>query len=329
MKRLSKLLPFFFLAYGLFSVFTLQRDFSHVTQLGIFVLLVGPAFMLFALVGRLFESLSDDSKWSRYSSWAKMANLSATQTLTQYILIFCLPFYVIKQNWMYFGINILWLGTSLWDPLYEKLVQSTLYRHMLLAWSLLSASSFLFPFIVPRYIDWFYPFLALISSLAFIPTRKEKSYILSLLALWLLLLIPLFFLSPPNRFPLLSVWIKDSHFAFDISGKEAADSHLGKSISKQSVKESLIDGHTFCCVAPVVAPPGLRTNVRQEWQLEERVFESIELKTPIQGNSTQQAFHSFYCKKNIPFGVDDERLRCRIQIGDAIDIGGTSIEVTQ
>ncbi|MBC7660541.1 MAG: hypothetical protein H7249_12655 [Chitinophagaceae bacterium] len=329
MKKLAKFLPFFFLVYGLWSVFTLQRDFSHVTQLGVFVLLVGPAFMVFAMVGRLFESLSQDSKWARYSSWAKMANLSATQSLTQYILIFCLPFYVVRQDWIYFGVNILWLGTSLWDPLYEKLVQYTLYRHLLLAWSLLSASSFLFPFILPSYLDWFYPAMAGISSLAFIPTRKEKSYILSLLALWFLSLIPLLFLDAPLRFPLLSVWTKDSHFAFDIVNKETADQHLAKSISKQSVKDALKEGHTLCCVAPVVAPPGLRANIKQEWSLGRRVIESVQLKTPIQGNVTQQAFHSYFCKKNLPLGEVDERLRCRVQIGDGIDIGGSSIEIVQ
>lgn len=329
MKTVRKLLPFMFLIYGLFSVFTLQRDFSHITRLSIFVLLVGPSFMILAVVGRLFERLSEDSKWIRYSGWAKMLNLSATQTMTQYILIFCLPFYVVKQGWFYFGINLLWLGTILWDPLYERLIQSTLYRHILLAWTLLSASSFLYPFILPDYLPWFYPALAGVSSLAFIPTRREKRYIFGLVALWLLSLIPLFAFDPSMRFPMLSVWTKDAHFAFNIDSKDTEDNALAKSISRQSIKDALAEGGTVCCVAPVVAPPGIQTNVRQEWKLGDRIIESVQLKTPIKGNVTQQAFHSFFCKKNFPFGADDERLRCRIQIGDSIDIGGTSIEVVQ
>lgn len=329
MKVLRKLLPFFFLIYGLFSVFTLQRDFSHITQLSIFVLLVGPSFMILAIVGRLFERLSKESKWAKYSSWAKMANLSATQTMTQYILIFCLPFYVVKQGWMYFGINLLWLGTILWDPLYEHLIQSTLYRHVLLAWALLSASSFLFPFILPNHLHWFYPALALVSSAAFIPTRKEIRYVISLLCLWLISLVPLFAFDATHRFPLLSVWTKDAHFAFKIDSKDSSDKGLAKSISRQSIKDVLVDGGSICCVAPVVAPPNLRTNIRQEWMLGDRIIESVQLKTPIQGNVTQQAFHSYFCKKNLPFGAEDERLRCRVQIGDSIDIGGASVEVIQ
>lgn len=327
--KLRKYLPFFFFAYGVFSVFSLQRDFSHITRLSVFLLLVGPSFMILALLGRLLERMADDSKWNRYSTWARRVNLSATQNMTQYILIFCFPFYVAKEEWIYFGINLIWMGTVLWDPYYRRLIHSAAYRHALLAWALVSASSFLFPFIFSDRLEWFYPALALASALAFIPTRKEKSYVLMLLCLWILSLIPLLLLDPAHRFPLLSVWAKNPHFAFSGDTKPAYAESLAKSMSRQSVKAIIADGASLCCVAPIVAPPGFRLNVRQEWQLGNRLIESVQLKTPIQGNAKQSAFHSYFCKRNFPFGEDDEKLRCRIMIGDSIDIGGSSMEVTK
>ncbi len=327
-EKLKKLLPVAFLIYGLVSVFTLQRDFSHVTKLTVFVLLIGPVFIIFALVGRFFENVSDDSRWSRYKGFARTANLSATQTLAQYILIFCLPFYVIKSSWIYFAINVLLLGLILWDPIYEKLVTYSLFRHLLLSWSLISASSFLFPFVLPEQMGWFYPGLALISALGFIPTQREWRYFVFLAGLWAVTLIPLMLLPAPYRFPLLSVWTKKPHFAWDTGGKSAADEPLARTMSQGYLKDFLADGHMLCCVAPIVAPPKLSTTIRQEWTLGGRVIESTELKTPIRGSATQEAFHSYFCKRNFPLTDEDEWLRCRITIGSDIDIGGIAIEIT-
>lgn len=328
LEKMKRLLPVAFLIYGLVSVFTLQRDFSHVTQLSIFVLLVGPAFVTFALLTRFLENVSDEHRFSRYRNVFRRANLSATQTLTQYILIFCLPFYVIKANWIYFGINVLWLATILWDPIYERLIQSTLYRHMLLAWALISASSFLFPFVLPGYITYFYPGLAGISALAFFPTRREGKYVLLLFLLWGFYLVPLLFVPPAFRFPLLSVWAKKPHFAWDVQGKPPGDAALAKTMSKGYFRDFLQEGHALCCVAPVVAPPKLSTNIRQEWTLGDKIIESTELKTRIQGNIAQQAFHSYFCKRNFPLSGQEEKLKCRVTISDDIDIGGTLIEIT-
>jgi len=324
---LRRYLPVIFLMYGLFSVFTLQRDFSHITKLSIFMLLVGPSFMFLALLSRVIERLADDSKWNRYGTWVQFANLSATQTMTQYILMFCLPFYVVKEEWFYFGLNLLALASVLWDPLYRRLLLWAVYRHGILAWSLMSASSFLFPFLFPSRMNLFYPALAIASLIGFIPTRREKSYVLLLLGLWITSLIPLFVISPRNRFPILSVWTKAAHFAFRNPNEERATADLAKSISNRTVKDFVGEGGSLCCVAPVVAPPGFRVNIKQEWRLGDRVIESVQLKTPIQGNVKQAAFHSYFCKQRFPFGNEDERLSCRILIGEAIDIGGTAIEV--
>jgi hypothetical protein len=327
-ERIKRLLPIAFLIYGLISVFTLQRDFSHVTKLTIFVLLIGPTFLFFGLLGRVLERLPDDSRWSRYKDFARMANLSATQTMAQYILIFCLPFYVMKSNWIYFAANILLLGLILWDPVYERLVAYPLFRHMLLAWSLVAASSFLFPFVLPGKIAWFYPALAVVSGFAFIPTRKEGRYFIGLAGLWTMTLVPLLVLPPEYRFPLLSVWTKQTHFAWDVEGRSSVDEPLARTMSQSYLKDFIGEGHRLCCVAPIVAPPGLSTTIRQEWTLGGRVIESTELRTPIQGNASQQAFHSYFCKRNFPLGDQDEWLRCRIKIGKDIDVGGTAIEVT-
>lgn len=327
-EQLKKLLPIFFLLYGLFSVFTLQRDFEHVTRLSIFVLLIGPTFITFALLTGFLERVSDESRWSKYRQLARQANLSATQILAQYILIFCLPFYVIKESWVYLGLNILVLATILWDPFYERLIHSPIYRQLLLSWALISACSFLFPFILPEQIAWFYPGLSLISSLAFFPTRKEGRHFLRLLALWGLTLIPLLLVPSAYRFPLLSVWTKKPHFAWDMQSRSSKDEPLAKTMSAAYFKDSLSEGRALCCVAPVVAPPKLSTSVIQEWSLGGKIIESTELKTRIKGNASQQAFHSFFCKKSFPLDGREQTLRCRIKIGGAIDIGGTSIHIT-
>lgn len=326
--KLKKLMPVAFLIYGLVSVFTLQRDFSHITQLSIFVLLVGPAFVTFALLTRFLEKVTDEHRFARYRGLFRQVNLSATQTFTQYIVIFCLPFYVVKENWIYLGINILWLSTILWDPIYERLILSTIYRHMLLAWTLISASSFLFPFMLPSYINYFYYFLAAIAGLAFIPTRREWKYLALLILLWGGYLIPLLLLPPSYRFPILSVWARKPHFAWDARGKGQADDALARTMSVGYFRDYLNEGHELCCVAPIVAPPKLSTNVRQIWSLGDRVIESTELKTRIQGNIAQRAFHSYFCKRNFPLSANVEKLSCRVTISDDIDVGGTALRIT-
>lgn len=327
-ERIKKYLPVVFLLYGLVSVFTLQRDFSHITQLSIFVLLIGPAFVSFALLTRLLQNLSEESRWSRYKGFAQRANLSATQTLTQYILIFCLPFYVIKGSWIYFGINLIWLSTLLWDPVYERMIGSTLYRHLLLAWALISASSFLYPFVLPEQLPWFYTVLSIVSGLAFLPTQKEGKYFALLIGLWVLTLIPLLFLPSQYRFPILSVWAKKPFYAWDVKGKVPEGESLAKTMSKSYFRDYLSEGHSLCCVAPVVAPQKVTTKIKQEWTLGGRVIESTQLKTPIQGNVAQVAFHSFFCKRNFPMNEEEEVLRCRIKIGENIDIGGAQVILT-
>ncbi len=326
-KRIQKVLPVFFLIYGLGSVFTLERDFVHVTKLGIFLLLLGPSFLLLVLLGRIFERLSDHPKWSKYGFWVNYLNVTATQTLTQYVLIFCLPFFIAKQNWIYFGLTAAWLATTLWDPLYEKLVQSAFYRHMLLAWSLMTALSFLYPFVWPNQLPHFYLALATVCTLAMIPTRREWFYLLTLIGAWGLLVGSLLVLPPAYKFPILSVWSKAPRFAWDADNKDLPPPSLGKEMTQADIRLFIDEGHTLCCVAPIIAPPSLNINIIQEWTLGDRVIETAQLKTPIHGSAKQQAFHSFFCKKNFPFGQEDERLRCRIRIGDDIDLGGASLEV--
>lgn len=320
----AKFVPFLVLAYGLYSVFTLQRDFDHIGRLIFSLALMGPAFIFLTLAPAFLDSRDPNSHLFRYRKWISFVSESATLNITQYILMFCLPFFAVKESWVYLVINVALLGMTLWDPIYSRLIRHPSFRHLLQAWTLISAYSFLFPFILPSYIRFFYPIMALTVIIAFIPTQRERRYltsqgILCAVTIAFVLLPPL-----PMRFPLLSVWLKSPRFAIDRGDSHQFNEKLPKQPLWTELRKELANDASLCCMAPVVAPPSLREKLTQEWLLDGKVLEEAHLKTAIQGNSRELAFRSFYCKKNFPAISEDETLRCRVYLQDSVYIGGIS-----
>jgi hypothetical protein len=320
---IRKFLPFLMLLYGLYSLFTLQRDFEHIGRLVFCLMMIAPASLLLAFGPALLDRIQPDSRLHRYRQVITWLNTTAALNLTQYILMFCLPFFAVKEAWFYFSLHILILGITMWDPICSRLMKWASFRHSLQAWTLMSAFSFLFPFILPGFVKYFYPCLAGILVLAFIPTQREKKYLRSQ-ALLLLGLIALLLLPPlPMRFPLLSVWLKKPHFALDRKNAHEFGEHLPKLLMWSDLRSEMASEASLCCIAPVVAPPAFREKLTQEWILDDKVLETAHLKTTIQGRkSTDSAFRSFYCKKNFPPIETDATLRCLVYLQEAVYLGG-------
>src|SRR6478735_3569513 len=116
-----------FLGYGIYSVFMMKRDFQHTTRLTIFLLALVPVFLLLHLVGKIVtrqEAKGQSSPRLKAVNWLSQW---LTQNMTQYILMFSLPFFIVSQRWMYLGVTLVLLATTLWDEWWKVLLPITLY----------------------------------------------------------------------------------------------------------------------------------------------------------------------------------------------------------
>src|SRR5690349_2683085 len=96
-----KALTLVFLGYGIYSVFMMKRDFQHTTRLTIFLLALVPVFLILHLVGKMatkHEARGQTSPRLRAVNWMSQW---LTQNMTQYIFMFCLPFFIVTQRWVY------------------------------------------------------------------------------------------------------------------------------------------------------------------------------------------------------------------------------------
>ena len=320
----QRILPFLFLAYGLYSMYSLQSNFQTVERLTVYFVLLVPAFLLFNIAFRWYEAREKRRPLDTALHWVSR---SMNQNFTQYVLMFCLPFFIAGQHWFYAAIHIFALAVSLWEPWWSRLLASWIFRRAMLLWSLLSGSSFLFPFLWPDRLSWFYPALTLVGLTAFIPGRRDKSHLItvgwgSLGLVAMMLTLPLAW-----RFPVLSIWLQKPHFETDTADKDETHRNLGAHISAADLRGLLADGHSVCCVAPIVAPPRLREKVVQEWTIDGHVIESPELKTSIAGNAEQRAFRSYYCKQNFPALETGQVLRCRLFLQHSMTLGGAQLDL--
>lgn len=323
----KKILPFLFLAYGLYSMLSLQRDFQTIQRLTIYLFLLIPAFILFSLAFRWYEDRDRRAKMRRFDTAFHFISRTATQNLTQYILMFCLPFFLAGQHWFYMGINLLCLATLLWEPWWSALLRSWVYRRAVQLWSSLCASSFLLPFLWPQQLRWFYWMLTAVGLAALLPARFDKKHLLILGSSALVLLIALLGLPLSWRFPILSVWLQKPHFETDTLRKDSPHLTLQTSMPREEVLALLQSGHSLCCVAPIVAPPQLREKIQQEWTLDGELIERPELKTTIAGNAQQRAFRSYYCKQNFPKLEQGETLRCRLFLQEYLYLGSAYVKM--
>ncbi len=322
-----KALTLVFLGWGIYSVFMMKRDFQHTTRLTIFLLALVPMFLLLHLVGRMatqHEARGQTSPRLKAVNWLSQ---SITQNMTQYILMFSLPFFIVSHRWVYLGITIILLATTLWDNWWKALLPITLYRQLLRLWSILCAGSFLYPFVWPGYLSNFYLAMATGAALALFPTRIDRTHLISSTILQALTMMNLLLLPPAYRFPLLSVWVSKPHFGTNEDQKDHGVTSIPTNWSVREFNQSLTDGSSVCCVAPVVAPPGVRERITQEWTLDGRLLEKPQLKSTIQGNADQRGFHSFFCKRNFPPAHAESVLRCRLSLQETIFLGETTLKL--
>jgi hypothetical protein len=305
----------------------MKRDFQHTTRLTIFLVALVPMFLLLHLIGRIatqHEARGQSSPRLKTVNWLSQ---SMTQNMTQYILMFSLPFFIVSHRWVYLGVTLLLLATTLWESWWKALLPITLYRQLLRLWSILCAGSFLYPFIFPGHLSQFYLAMALAAALALFPTRLDRTHLMSSIALQGLTLVNLLLLPPAFRFPLLSVWVNKPHFGINEDQKDHGVRNIPGAWSLREFKATLAEGSSLCCVAPVVAPPGVRERIAQEWTLDGQLLEKPQLKSTIRGNANQRGFHSFFCKRKFPPAQAGQLLRCRVSLQDSIFLGETTLDL--
>jgi len=320
-EKYRKALSFGFLGYGIYSVFMMERDFQHTTRLTVFLLALVPVFLILNLVGKVSTRHEEAGRTLPRLRAANWFSQWLTQNMTQYILMFSLPFFIVSQHWVYLGITIILLATTLWDDWWKRLLPITLYRQLLRLWSVLCAGSFLYPFLWPKHLYEFYLVLATAAALALLPTRLDRTHLLSSTILQAMALINLLVLPPAFRFPMLSVWVDRPHFATNEDQRDFGVKPLPLEWTVRDFQSTLAENSSICCVAPVVAPPGVRERISQEWTLDGELVERPLLKSFIQGSEKQRGFHSFFCKHNFPPMTGDHTLRCHVTLQDTIFLG--------
>ncbi len=311
----------FFLAFGIYSVVSMERNFHNASRLAAYVVLIVPAFLCFHLALLWYDRLEARSQVRRRHRILRTVSRSAPQNLIQYVLAYCLPFFSKSQAWPYQAVTMILLASTLWEPLWTRLFQWWAYRRVLQAWSLVCAGSFLFPFFWPHDLTWFYGALACAGALPFIPVRRQKHHVLG--AFVGILIIVSITLGLPShwRFPVLSIWIQKPKYEWDTSQKDLEHAQLGDEIGVGELAQGLASGHELCCVAPVVAPPKFQEKLSQEWLIDHQLIERRELPTAISGNLDQHAFRSFYCKRNFPALRAGQTLHCRLYLPSDIALG--------
>jgi hypothetical protein len=255
---------------------------------------------------------------NRLSQWL-------TQNMTQYMLMFSLPFFIVSQRWVYLTVTLIILASTLWDDWWKILLPITFYRQILRLWSLFCAGSFLYPFIWPDHLSHFHLAMATGAALALFPTRLDRTHLLSSTVLQALTLVNLLVLPPAFRFPLLSVWVSKPHFGTNEDQKNYGVENIPTHWSVDEFNAALNSGSSICCVAPVVAPPGVRERIIQEWTLDGHLLEKTQLKGTIRGNASQRGFHSFFCKRNFPSITAHHLLRCRLSLQESIFLGESTL----
>jgi hypothetical protein len=324
---IRRILPYLFLLYGLYSVVSLQRDFQHTTRLMVYLFLLVPVFLFLSFIYRWYEQDRVPLRMQRYHTYFHWVSRSMIQTLTQYILMFCLPFFSVSERWIYFGFTLILLATTLWDPWWSKLLHSWLYRRLLQLWSLLCATSFLFPFLWPDKLEWYYGALVVAGMFSVLPSQKQKSHLYATSALLGFLLLVSVILPLSWRFPILSVWLQSPRFETDTHIKDETHLVFGKEVQLAKVQKLLAEGHHICCHAPIVAPGSIREKVQQEWTLNGQLLERPLLKTTIAGNPFQRAFRSYYCKQNFTLMQGNDLLRCRLYLHGDIYLGEVALDI--
>ena len=255
---------------------------------------------------------------SRLMTWFSR---TTSQNIAQYILAFSLPFFVATQKWVYLGFTFMLFLSTLWDPWWVRLARRPLYLSLLQQWALLCALGYLYPFFWPDAFGHFYQAMLLVALIAVLPARRTRPHLTAsaVLALWALTVLIL--LPGSERFPVLSVWVNRPHFAFDTDGTQPAGQLLPDDMPSEEIVKFLAEGHSLCCVAPVVAPPDVRENVTQGWSVDGATIERPQLATLISGNALALPFRSYYCKHHFPRLNGGMVVTCDLYLADKVHVG--------
>ena len=308
-------------------MFSLQRDYQHVSRLKLSLFLLLPAFLAMRVVMRWIDEVSKSNSHRglihRILTWV---GRSATQNIAQYILAFSLPFFLATQRWIYLGFTFLLFVSTLWDPWWVRLTRRPIYLILLQLWALLCALGYLYPFFWPNHLDHFHHAMLLLSIVCIIPAHLSKTHIKQSAMLALLPLTMLVLLPREGRFPILSVWLNRPHFAFDETILPPLK-EMPADLSSDQLKAFIESGHSLCCVAPVIAPADVREKVTQNWSLDGKSIERPQLNTLVSGNPYGKPFHSFYCKRNFPRLANGSVMACDLYLADRIYLGQVAFHV--
>lgn len=258
------------------------------------------------------------------------ATKTASRNLNQYILMYCIPFTVFAGYWLSAVISACLVSLTLWDSWWEYLASNRFLSTLLRAWSGLLAVCFALPIGWPKGLPYFTGIAAtsvLALSLPFhrlrFPKKIKKAdwhpflVILTISVIWMTGSVP-----PKFSLPVLSVWVRNPNFALRSQG---ASSHTQWStIPEDYSKEKFIDdiqnnSQEFCCVSPIVAPPGFATPIQHIWLINGQEIDKITL-APIHGQSLDQAYRTFSCKRHLPSVVKGDQITCVISLAAGVTL---------
>ena len=311
------------------TMFSLDRNDQHVSRLKLSLFLLPPVFLGMRVVMPWLEGALKEGPHGRLAAGAAWLSRGISQNLAQYILAFCLPFFMATQRWIYLGFTFLLFLSTLWDPWWARLTRQPLYMLLLQLWALLCALSYLYPFFWPDGLDHFHHAMLLMALIAVIPANLSRTHLGASTLLFLFALTLMVVLPREGRFPVLSVWPSHPHFAFDAFDpmKIAGENMQPEDLTADQLASFLARGHTLCCVAPVTAPPAVREKVTQGWSLDGFLVERQQLDTAISGNPEGQPFRSYYCKRHFPQFKAGMVIGCELYLADDLYMGQIKIHI--
>ena len=334
LRSLSWTLPWLSLAWGVVSGLLISRDNAHTLRFLIF----SAALLLFSgLVSLWFlwrerlnaQNLTPQGRLSALlharAGLVEWVVLTGTQIYAQYLFMFSLPLLFFAESWLVLGITFCCVASSLWDPWWVRLVKSEWYRTAIRIVALLLAASFMFALFLSPYLRFYPVFLSVVALATGYPwhlglpsqSSRFKNY-LPFLSVVVLVVAPfLFFAHVPM--PLLAVWIQDGRFAQGLDPKNL-ESRVKSPLARLELKQILSADGQLCCVSPVVAPQGFEAELSQEWYVDGRKIDTIELP-PIRGSAGEHSFRTYSCKRNLIKMDDWSEIKCVTVLGKTLALG--------
>jgi hypothetical protein len=341
LHALGKALPWLSMAWGVASGLLISRRFEMASRVLVFAIALLVASLVFGLwsswrerqdqsaeAGQGLEGEAHRGRLFKHQGRIDWALVTGTQVFSQYLLMFSLTFLYWTGAWLYLGLALLAVCTTLWDPLFFRVVRLYPYRLLLRAAAFALAASFLVGALFPKFISQYAMVSLAAAFLGAFPGRVLHGRVRGLQA-YAGALLPLACVGLAAlahsmwgglfRFPVLSVWVKGGEFALQDAQGEWLPKPTGfasEALSLSDVASTLAEGGRLCCVSPVVAPRALQSEVVHEWWQAGQKVDTI-LLPELKGRDEGAAYRTFSCKKNLParFGDDDLRVECRVFVG--------------